>query len=30
MEDTINVSGTNVKLEVDNISNWYVGLNYRF
>lgn len=30
MEDTITVSGVDVKLEIDPISNWFVGVNYKF
>lgn len=30
MEDTIRVSGIDVKLEIDPISNWFIGANYKF
>ncbi|QOY54310.1 porin family protein [Candidatus Sulfurimonas marisnigri] len=30
MEDTINIIGVDVKLEVDPIKNWFVGVNYKF
>lgn len=30
MEDTIIVSGIDVKLEADPIKNWFVGVNYKF
>lgn len=30
MEDTITVSGVDVKLEIDPISNWFAGINYKF
>jgi len=30
MEDTITVDGDDVKGEVDPISNWFVGVNYKF
>lgn len=30
MEDTITVSGIDIKGEVDPISNWFVGVNYKF
>jgi opacity protein-like surface antigen len=30
MEDTITVSGVDVKVEIDPISNWFVGVNYKF
>ena len=30
MGDSIVYSGTNVDLEVDDIRNWFIGLNYKF
>lgn len=30
MEDTTTVLGVDVKLEIDPISNWFVGVNYKF
>lgn len=29
-DDTVNVSGTDVKIEIDNAKMWYVGANIRF
>lgn len=30
MEDIITVDGVDVKLEIDPISNWFIGVNYKF
>jgi hypothetical protein len=30
MEGTINIIGVDVKLEIDPIKNWFVGVNYKF
>lgn len=30
MEDTVSISGVDVKLEIDPISNWFIGANYKF
>lgn len=30
MDDTITVSGVDVKLEADPIKNWFIGVNYKF
>ncbi|MDK9693674.1 MAG: porin family protein [Sulfurimonas sp.] len=30
MQDTITVGGVTVKIEIDPISNWFVGVNYKF
>ena len=30
MEDTITISGIDVKLEADPIKNWFIGANYKF
>lgn len=30
MEDSITVSGVDIKVEIDPISNWFVGVNYKF
>ncbi|MCF6309552.1 MAG: porin family protein [Sulfurimonas sp.] len=30
MDDTVTVSGVDVKLEIDPISNWFIGVNYKF
>lgn len=30
MEDTIRVSNVDLTLEVDEITNWFIGANYKF
>lgn len=30
MNDTVTVSGYNVKVEIDPIKNWFIGVNYKF
>lgn len=30
MEDTITIAGVDVKSEIDPITNWFVGVNYKF
>ena len=30
MSDNINISGTDVKVEIDEISNFFIGMNYKF
>lgn len=30
MEDTITVSGIDIKLEADPVTNWFIGANYKF
>lgn len=30
MDDTVRVTGIDVKLEIDEISNWFFGVNYKF
>lgn len=30
MDDTVRVSGVDVKVEIDTVKNWFIGANYKF